>query len=40
LLAEHRRSEAIRELWASWRTRPTVAASKTLVRALVASGRA
>ena len=40
LLAEHRRSEAIRELWASWRTRPTVAASKTLVRALIAGGRA
>lgn len=39
LLAEHRRGEAIRELWTSWRTRPTVAASKTLVRALIAGGR-
>jgi glycosyltransferase involved in cell wall biosynthesis len=40
LLGEHRRGEAIRELWASWRMRPTVAASKTLVRALIAGGRA
>jgi glycosyltransferase involved in cell wall biosynthesis len=38
LLAENRRDEAIRELWSSWRTRPTLAASKTLVRALI-SGR-
>ena len=35
LLAENRRDEAIRELWSSWRTRPTLAASKTLVRALM-----
>ena len=38
LLAENRRHEAIRELWSSWRTRPTLAASKTLMRALI-SGR-
>ena len=38
LLADNRRDEAIGELWASWRTRPTLAASKTLMRALI-SGR-
>jgi glycosyltransferase involved in cell wall biosynthesis len=38
LLAENRRDEALRELWSSWRTRPTLAASKTLMRALI-SGR-
>ena len=40
LLAENRRDEAIRELWSSWRTRPTLAASKTLVRALISGRRA
>ncbi len=35
LLSENRRGEAIRELWWSWKTRPTLAASKTLMRALI-----
>ena len=38
LLEENRRDEAVRELWWSLRTRPTLAASKTLMRALI-SGR-
>jgi hypothetical protein len=40
LLAEQRRDEAVRQLWASLRTRPTLAASKTLVRALISGSRA
>jgi glycosyltransferase involved in cell wall biosynthesis len=39
LLAENRRDEAIRELRASWRSRPSLAVAKTWVRALFTSGR-
>lgn len=39
LLSEHRHEEAIGQLWASWRTRPTIAASKTLLRALLTGRR-
>jgi glycosyltransferase involved in cell wall biosynthesis len=39
LLAEHRRDEAIRELRASWRARPSIATAKTWVRALLTSDR-
>ena len=39
LLTENRRSEAIRELRASWRARPSLAAAKTLLRALISSDR-
>ncbi len=39
LLDENRRDEAIHELWSSWRTRPTVAASRTLMRAFMTGRR-
>jgi glycosyltransferase involved in cell wall biosynthesis len=39
LLAERRRDEAMRELRASWRARPSLATAKTWVRALLSSDR-
>ncbi len=39
LLTENRRGEAIRQLRASWRTQPSLAAAKTLLRALISSNR-